>query len=170
MNWDAIGAVAETLGTIGVIASLVYVAVQVRQNSRLIDHNILMNSSTMIHDTAVSYVRFFELLAENPDLADIYRRGINAEKLEKSEVVRFESLLEIYTSWLEDVDHQYNSDLYFDEADKTDLIEWMYPVYKQFLSSPIARDWWARRAKHTYTINFYSKMSQLMRKWDADNA
>jgi hypothetical protein len=30
MNWDAIGAIAELLGAIGVIASLVYLAGQIR--------------------------------------------------------------------------------------------------------------------------------------------
>ena len=34
MNWDAIGSLAEILGAIGVIASLVYVGMQVRQNTR----------------------------------------------------------------------------------------------------------------------------------------
>ena len=33
MNWDAIGAIAESLGAIGVIATLVYLAVQIRQNT-----------------------------------------------------------------------------------------------------------------------------------------
>ena len=33
MNWDAIGAVAELLGAIGVIASLIYVATQIRRNT-----------------------------------------------------------------------------------------------------------------------------------------
>jgi hypothetical protein len=32
MNWDAIGAIAELLGAIGVIASLVYLATQVGQS------------------------------------------------------------------------------------------------------------------------------------------
>ena len=32
MNWDAIGAIAELLGAIGVIASLVYLATQIRQS------------------------------------------------------------------------------------------------------------------------------------------
>ena len=32
MNWDAIGAIAELLGAIGVIASLVYLAGQIRQS------------------------------------------------------------------------------------------------------------------------------------------
>jgi hypothetical protein len=34
MNWDAIGAIAELLGAIGVIVSLVYLAVQLKQNTQ----------------------------------------------------------------------------------------------------------------------------------------
>ena len=34
MNWEAIGAIAELLGAFGVIASLIYLATQIRQNSR----------------------------------------------------------------------------------------------------------------------------------------
>jgi len=34
MDWDAIGAIAELAGAIGVIASLLYLATQIRQNSR----------------------------------------------------------------------------------------------------------------------------------------
>ncbi len=32
MNWDAIGAIAELLGAIGVIASLIYLATQIRHS------------------------------------------------------------------------------------------------------------------------------------------
>ena len=38
MNWDAIGAIAELLGAIGVIASLIYLATQVRQNREQVSH------------------------------------------------------------------------------------------------------------------------------------
>jgi len=33
MNWDAISAIAELLGAVGVIASLIYLAIQIRQNT-----------------------------------------------------------------------------------------------------------------------------------------
>jgi hypothetical protein len=36
VNWEALGAVAETIGAVGVIATLVYLSVQVRQNTRAI--------------------------------------------------------------------------------------------------------------------------------------
>ena len=34
MNWEAVGAAAELLGAIGVIASLLYLATQIRQSTR----------------------------------------------------------------------------------------------------------------------------------------
>ena len=34
MEWDALGAVAELMGAIGVIASLIYVGGQIKQNTR----------------------------------------------------------------------------------------------------------------------------------------
>ena len=34
MNWEALGAIGEVLGAVGVIVTLVYLALQVRQNTR----------------------------------------------------------------------------------------------------------------------------------------
>jgi hypothetical protein len=39
MNWDAIGAIAETLGAVGVIASLVYLATQIRHSREQMEQN-----------------------------------------------------------------------------------------------------------------------------------
>jgi hypothetical protein len=35
LNWDALGAVAETLGAIAVLATLIYLAIQIRQTKEL---------------------------------------------------------------------------------------------------------------------------------------
>jgi hypothetical protein len=34
MNWEAIGSIAELVGGLGVVASLLYLGVQIRQNTR----------------------------------------------------------------------------------------------------------------------------------------
>ena len=39
MNWDAIGAIAELLGAVGVIASLVYLAGQIRHSREQMSEN-----------------------------------------------------------------------------------------------------------------------------------
>lgn len=36
MNWEAVGAIGETLGAIAVVVSLLYLAAQIRQNSRVV--------------------------------------------------------------------------------------------------------------------------------------
>jgi hypothetical protein len=36
MNWEAVGAIAELLGAIGVIASLVYLAIQIRMSRSVV--------------------------------------------------------------------------------------------------------------------------------------
>jgi len=39
INWEAVGAIAESLGAIGVVATLVFLAVQVRQSRQSVDAN-----------------------------------------------------------------------------------------------------------------------------------
>jgi len=39
MNWDAIGAVAEALGALAVVVTLLYLSTQIRQNSKVISLN-----------------------------------------------------------------------------------------------------------------------------------
>lgn len=165
MSWDAIGAVAELLAAVGVIASLVYVAVQVRQNSKLIDQSILATRSAMVHEISASYSRFYELLAQDSELTEIYRRGIVGEELTDNEVTRFESLLSVYVTWLEDADHQYMSNLYF-EQDETNPVADMIEDFGPLLSSPIGRDWWSRRGELT-TPSLYEKITKLMEQRDA---
>ena len=39
MNWDAIGAIGEVAGAIGVIVTLLYLSIQIRQNSKMMKAN-----------------------------------------------------------------------------------------------------------------------------------
>lgn len=63
MNWDAIGAVGETLGAIGVIITLVYLAYQLRQNTLALKLNAEfaaaqehVHNSVGVSGTAVPYI------------------------------------------------------------------------------------------------------------------
>jgi len=58
MNWDAVGAVAELIGALGVIASLIYLAIQIRQNSQSVKaesvRELLSQSSDLFLGAATS--------------------------------------------------------------------------------------------------------------------
>jgi hypothetical protein len=68
VNWDAVGAVAELLGALGVIATLGYLAFQIRQNT------ISMRSSS--HQAAVTAVSdWSRAIGLDPTAAQLVQQG-----------------------------------------------------------------------------------------------
>ena len=52
INWDAIGAIGETLGALAVFASLIYLAFEVRQNSRNIQSQTINTQADQLQKFA----------------------------------------------------------------------------------------------------------------------
>jgi hypothetical protein len=76
LNWDAIGAIAELAGAVGIILSLVYLALQIRQNTAQIDANSnLMRTESRRHWAA--HVRQVNLhLAQDKNVAGLFLKGL----------------------------------------------------------------------------------------------
>ncbi len=86
MNWDAIGAVAEALGAAGVIASLLYLAIQVRASTRASAVEAKLQSTRLLSET-------MDVVLHSPELAAIHSRGLaDLESLSKEEYYRFSIL------------------------------------------------------------------------------
>ena len=162
VDWNAVSAIAEIIGAVAVIGTLIYVAVQIRQNSILLRQNTDFARASIVHETNVSGTQIYELIAQDKEVAEIFRRGINGDALDGTELLRFESLLNIYCSWLEDVDRQFRADLYFDEDDEGDLLDYMAPYFRRLLRSEAAKNWWEREGNYQYTPSFDSKIRKIM--------
>jgi len=87
MDWDAVGAVAELVGALGVIASLIYLAAQIRQNTS--------SSRAITFQAACSEVsHLYRALASDSEIARIYRLGLSEpQNLDQDEFLRFLALL-----------------------------------------------------------------------------
>jgi hypothetical protein len=142
MNWDAIGALGELLGAAGVMASLIYLAVQVRQNTVHLN-----NSTRSMRDAALMASRAMNnemtsLAIANPGLARLFRLGMGASpKLNADDRIRFDLFM---FQWFSNVEtlfllHQRGS-LEVDQwiAAKTRL--------RMILATPGGRDSWERQA------------------------
>lgn len=68
MSWSAIGAIADLVAALGVIGSLIYVAIQVRQNTKSVNR---ASAQAMLMSRAETN-RF---LAGDPALSDLFWRG-----------------------------------------------------------------------------------------------
>lgn len=64
MNWDALGAVAELLAAIGVIISLLYLAVQIRQNTQSVRANTFQDFTRESAETSRLALTNLEMLDE----------------------------------------------------------------------------------------------------------
>ena len=159
MNWDAVIAITEVIGVIAVIGSLVYVGKQIKQSANLARAGI-------VHDTSVAWANASAMLATDAELTDIYIRGIAGEALSPVETKRLESLIDVYMTNLEDIDHQYKSDLYFDEEDTVDAVDYLAPLHRDLMMSPTGRHWWATVAPVSHTPSFFEKMSRIMKSWE----
>jgi hypothetical protein len=83
MNWDAIGAVGEILGAVAVLATLVYLAIQVRYTR---DAWQRQNERDMLKGITQSS----QLIVEQPEMAQILWKGQdNLDDLDDVEKLRF---------------------------------------------------------------------------------
>lgn len=70
MNWEAVGALGEAFGAFAVFISLIYLAIQVRQNTGQARHAA---QRVMLDELG----RALQSLAQNGGLAEIYVRGLH---------------------------------------------------------------------------------------------
>jgi hypothetical protein len=83
MNWEAIGAVGEILGALGVIVTLGYLATQIRQNTA-------SNRQAAARSTVDAINRLNFLVVEHPEIIDLSMRGLaELRKLNAIERARF---------------------------------------------------------------------------------
>jgi len=87
MNWDAIGAIAEIAGVVVVVVSLVYVGIQIRQNTVQLRQDNLRETIRGVLDTNWYFHR--------DDAAfEVFRQGCNSfEELSPKDKAHFHSIV-----------------------------------------------------------------------------
>jgi len=90
-DWGAIG---EIIGAIAVVASLVYLAAQIRQNTQQIVHSVESNRLAAFERNIAAGNRIRELIILNPELADLFMRGLKSyAELKPTDDLRFAMLM-----------------------------------------------------------------------------
>jgi hypothetical protein len=87
MNWEAIGAVGETVGALAVLVTLVYLAMQIRQNTKSVQAAAVDSANSQ-----VSKIR--EVIFADADVANMYRRGNeDPASLSEDDTIRYRLLM-----------------------------------------------------------------------------
>ena len=87
MNWDAIVAISQLVAAVGVILSLVFVGLQVKQNTAALQRN--EHNSTMAQWSVIRMA-----IAGNRDVAELMTAGLDGERsMDAADQLRLEQML-----------------------------------------------------------------------------
>jgi len=158
MNWEVVGAISDVLAAIAVIVTLGYVAVQIRQNT-----SALRSAATQgTHDQSAAQ---YDLLASDPELSDIFVRGLEApDTLNRIETGRFYAFLLGVIFRFQNWHLQTQSQA----LDKEHIESWAR-VLRQISGMPgFQRFWEDRRHIFTPTLVAYLEQDVFLRERDPD--
>jgi hypothetical protein len=94
MTIQDLGSVGDMIGGVAVVASLIYLAIQIRQNTQQISRNVEATRLSAFERNIESANRIREMLILHPDIADLFLGGMkNFDSLRGRDRFRFDMLM-----------------------------------------------------------------------------
>ena len=94
MSIEELAAIAEIVGAVAVVASLIYLAVQIRQNTHGLSMSLKSTELAAFERNVEAGNRIREIFILNPDISELFARGKSSySDLDSGDKIRFEMLL-----------------------------------------------------------------------------
>jgi len=150
MNWEVIAAIAQLLAAIAVVPTLVYLAIQVRNQNK--ESRRAAANAFVLH-----YNDFRKSLSDNSELASILLRGAKEfEDLDPNDKLRFGALMGRVFVLSQGLYY-----FYLDGILAPDLWRTFEQATADLAAYPGVRAWWATR-QHWHTPAFRSLVDQMI--------
>jgi len=157
MSWDAVGAVAELVGALGVVASLIYVATEVRQSNRASAVQAKLETTRFMTD-------YGDLLLEHPELREIRKRGLrDLGALSAEELDQFTDL-SLKAFWFFSAGYFQHRERTLSENDWYELLA----VARYWLRAPGCRVWWRKVGRFMFGPDFVAFVEREIEAIDAE--
>jgi hypothetical protein len=152
MNWEALGAIGEIVGAVAVIATLGYLAVQIRQNTQTVRLAAL--------DSQQQYGASLRgQVIGNADVARIWRLGLqDYNSLGEDDQVRFRFLM--YNTFFS---HEFRFDHRRHGLIEPEFRERDDELLRFYFAQPGVRQWW-ETGKARFTRSFVEHATTLMQR------
>lgn len=103
MNWEAVGSIAELMGAMGVIASLLYLSAQIR-------HGAKASRLATSHSLSTAARQWSDPMQADPELARIFQIGTeDPDQLNDGEMARFVFICFSFFRMFEDIHFQFEN-------------------------------------------------------------
>ena len=156
MNWDAIGAVAEAIGAAAVVASLLYLALQIRASTRASAVESKLQTTRLLTEVLDSFIH-------SPELNDLAERGfVDLDSLSRSERAQFSNLALKLFWFFSAAQFQFRTGV-LGEADWHEVKVAMH----FWLRRPGTRTWWTRFGRSSFNPHFQRAVDAEIAALDA---
>lgn len=151
MNWEAISAIGEIVGAIAVVVTLIYLAIQVRDSTRVAKAATRQSIAEMTMASSSDIVN-------NQDLAEMFVRDLEGEQLQTAEKVRLYARSYVGMRNWENIHYQFLAGML--SAD-----EWQgfRQNLKAILEWKSMRTYWANES-HYYSAAFQKEIASIQKE------
>ena len=156
MNWEAIGAIGETVGAVAVVITLVYLAAQIRHNTKTSSAATRQAISDASITPTVNYLT-------DPDFRAAFNGHLAGDELDLNQQLHLQSYAYINYRIFENIHYQYREGMISDE-------EWgtFRRTLKAISSVPAWKDNWKRECD-LYTESFRNEMKKILEEQEAES-
>jgi hypothetical protein len=158
MNWEATGALGDLVGGIGVIATLGYLAFQIRQNTRQLAQNELAAKTAVLNASTTALRENRNFIIESAQLTEIWLKGLDSpDKLDDAEGYRCRLLLHNLTDALSQIYAETVETGFSPQTWETQAIG----IVERVFTTPGGRMFW-NSYRQDYTPQFANVVDQLL--------
>ena len=149
MNWDAVGAVGEIVGALAVVLSLIYLAVQIRHNTRTLRRSACRDAVASMRETN-------SRLIGNPAMTRIFLAGLDgSDELSAEDQAQFILVIFNFFKTYEDLHYQY-----LESGLDPAVWEGWARMGAEYLTAPGCRRYWEER-RQFFHPNFQAWVDSL---------
>ena len=152
MNWDAISAVGEILGAIAVFVSLIYLAIQTRNNTKAL-------RSSAFHQVRESFSEVSLAMVSDPTMGLLVNRAImNDPSLTDEERIRYEYFLTTFV--------RRGESAFFQSSEGTLQMETWIGI-KETIAISLANEYgqaWFKSSSSRFTKDYVAEIAKALDK------
>lgn len=164
MDWEAIGAIGEVVGALGVLITLIFLIIQIRQNSGLVRNNTLQleQNNELAKAQAIgesnSQQDAMLAIAQSDTLSQIFQQGLASyADLEQLDKMRFALAMGAMMGGVATQTEQQISLGVYENAMAPPHLEFV----SLFLNTPGGRKWWDKH-KRNYSPRFRNLVDERL--------
>ena len=152
MNWDAVGAIAESVGALGVIFSLIYLALQVRQNTQQVRLSRFQETSSTLQD---GFAPIYQ-----PGNIEIWFRGHQRpDELDEQDALIFRMFMERQLYNVQNVIYQHEHGLIDEEVFESTISQ----MRSLLIDTPGGSSFW-KEHRHKYVESMRAALESATRQ------